>query len=61
MQGYIDTANRELAKWETIKKFAILPRELTVESGEMTPTSKVRRKVVSDHFADEIDALYPQV
>ena len=61
VQGYIDTANRELAKWETIKKFAILPRELTVESGEMTPTSKVRRKVVSDHFADEIDALYPQV
>ena len=50
----------QLNRWETIKKFVILDRDLTVEAGELTPSLKVKRKVVEEHFADQIDAMYPE-
>jgi long-chain acyl-CoA synthetase len=43
---------------EQIKRFAILPRDFTQEEGELTPTLKLRRRVVQDHFAAEIEQLY---
>jgi long-chain acyl-CoA synthetase len=43
---------------EQIKRFAILPRDFTQEAGEVTPTLKLRRKIVHEHFAPEIEDLY---
>jgi len=57
-QPLIDTVNAGLAPFETIKHFALLPRELSAEAGELTPTFKVRRRIVLEHFADLIDRLY---
>ncbi|OOK66096.1 AMP-binding enzyme family protein [Mycobacterium kansasii] len=56
--GYIDMLNSELNRWEQIKKFTILDRELSIESGDLTPSMKLRRKVVVDKSADQIAALY---
>lgn len=60
LQATIDGINRRLAKVETVKKFAILPRELSIESGELTGTLKVKRDKVAEHFSAEIDALYSE-
>jgi long-chain acyl-CoA synthetase len=54
----VDELNSRLNKWETIKKFEILDRELSVESGELTPSLKVKRKVVEEEYKDTLDALY---
>ena len=53
-----DALNSTLAPFERVRRFAILPRELTLEAGEITPTLKVRRRVVTEHFADLITELY---
>jgi long-chain acyl-CoA synthetase len=58
VQGYVDQLNATLNRWETIKKFVILTRDLTVEDGEMTPSMKIKRKTVEEHYQDELDALY---
>ena len=58
MTGYVDELNGKLERWETIKKFVILPRDLTVEDGELTPSMKVRRKIVEKKYMTELDALY---
>ena len=58
VQAAIDSLNGELNHWETIKQFQILPRELTVEGGELTPSLKVKRKVVEEEFAADVDAMY---
>src|SRR5690606_19556280 len=58
MQTIVDDANTLVSHSEAIKKFAILDRDLTEESGELTPTLKIKRNVVTEHFAHEIDALY---
>ena len=55
---YIDALNRELNRWEQIKRFTILDRELSVETGDLTPSMKLRRKVVIEKFADRLSALY---
>jgi long-chain acyl-CoA synthetase len=54
----IEAVNQRLARIEQIKRFAILPRDLTQEDGELTPTLKVKRNVVHDRFAATIDRLY---
>jgi long-chain acyl-CoA synthetase len=56
--GYVDTLNERLNRWETIKKWIILDHDLSVESGELTPSMKVKRKVVEDNHREEIAALY---
>jgi long-chain acyl-CoA synthetase len=58
--GYTDKLNLELNRWEQIKKFTILDRELSIESGDLTPSMKLRRKVVVEKPADDISALYEQ-
>jgi long-chain acyl-CoA synthetase len=58
VQGYIGELNSRLNRWETIKKFVILDRDLTVEAGELTPSLKLKRKFVAQKFADELSALY---
>lgn len=57
-QEEIDRINAELAKFEQVKTFALLDRELSQEAGELTPTLKVRRKVIMQKFADVIEGLY---
>jgi long-chain acyl-CoA synthetase len=58
MQGYVDQVNEGLPRWETLKKFAILPRDLTVEEGDLTPSLKVKRKAVEKKYASLLDSLY---
>ena len=58
MQGIVDEVNRDRVRVEQIKRFAILPRDFSQEEGELTPTLKLRRKVVHEHFAAEIEQLY---
>ena len=58
VQGYIDALNAKLNPWESIKKFLILPRDLSVEAGDLTPSMKLRRSVVANKFRNELDSLY---
>jgi len=57
-QAEIEKLNAERAGYEQVKRFALLDRELSQESGELTPTLKVKRKVILEHFAAAIDELY---
>ena len=54
----VEALNRDLAQFEQLKRVALLPAEFTIESGELTPTLKVRRSVVEARWKDAIDALY---
>jgi long-chain acyl-CoA synthetase len=58
VEGYVSELNAKLIRWETIKKFAVLENDLTVESGEMTPSLKVKRKLVEDKYRDHLEKLY---
>lgn len=58
VQGYIDELNAGLNRWETIKKFTILEHDLTVEDGELTPSLKLKRKVVAEKYKPLLDAHY---
>jgi long-chain acyl-CoA synthetase len=58
VQRAIDSVNEERSRYEQIKRFRILPREFTLEEDEITPTLKLRRKVVLEHFAADAEALY---
>jgi len=58
VQELVDTVNRDRVRIEQIKRFAILPRDFSQEAGELTPTLKLRRRVVQEHFSDEIESLY---
>lgn len=57
--GYVDEVNSKLERWETIKKFAILPADLSIDSGELTPSMKVRRRAVEKQYAQILDSFYP--
>ncbi|MFM7230895.1 MAG: AMP-dependent synthetase/ligase [bacterium] len=57
-QGVLDELNATLAPFENIKRFALLERDLNADAGELTPTLKVRRRVVSQTFAETIESLY---
>ena len=56
----IEQVNAELPRYEQIKKFVLLPTEFSVESGELTPTLKVRRRVVAEKFHEAIEGLYEE-
>jgi long-chain acyl-CoA synthetase len=59
-QEIVDALNRELSQFERIKRIALLPAEFSVESGELTPTLKVKRKVVEQRWHDQIEGLYTE-
>ena len=56
----VDRQNQKLASYETIKRFTVLPRDLSEEAGELTPSLKVKRKVVSDRYKQEIASMYAE-
>ena len=58
VDGYIKELNGKLNRWETVKKFAILPRDLSIEAGEITPSMKIKRRSVETNFAKQIDKMY---
>jgi long-chain acyl-CoA synthetase len=58
VRGAIDVLNRELGSWETIKYFELLPHDFTEESGELTPTLKVKRRVVQERYGERIEKMY---
>ena len=58
VQDAVDRANRSVSRAESIRKFKILAAEFSVEGGELTPTLKLKRNVVHDRFADDIENLY---
>jgi long-chain acyl-CoA synthetase len=58
IQLAVDAANQRLAKIEQVKRFEVLPVEWTAESEELTPTLKLRRRIIHAKYAERIDALY---
>jgi long-chain acyl-CoA synthetase len=60
IQKAVDQINAEVARVEQVKKFTILPRELSIAEGELTPTLKVKRTVVAANFEGEIEAMYAE-
>ena len=59
IERFMETANAKLERWETVKQFAILPTEFTVDDGGVTPNMKVRRATVAKRFAEQVAGLYP--
>lgn len=58
IQDEVDKVNRRLSPWETVKKFVLLKEPFSIESGEITPTLKVKRPVVQERYKDEIESMY---
>ena len=58
MQKTVDSVNAHLGQWETIKYFTLLPQDFTEANGELSLKQDVKRKVVAEHFKDEIEAMY---
>ncbi|MFI5838384.1 AMP-dependent synthetase/ligase [Catenuloplanes sp. NPDC051500] len=58
VDDYVRQLNDNLNRWETIKKYTVLHRDLTIEDGEMTPSLKIKRRVVEANFSDEIESMY---
>ncbi len=57
-QEIVDALNHDLSQFERIKRIAVLPSEFSIATGELTPTMKVRRKVIEDRWRERIDELY---
>jgi len=58
MQQKLDEVNTTLARVQTIKKFTILPIEFSVEGEELTPTMKLKRRIITTKYAKEIEEMY---
>src|SRR5207247_1380626 len=58
IQEVVDAVNADRSRFEQIKRFAVLPRDFAMEAGEVTPTLKLKRRIVQEHFADAIEQLY---
>ena len=58
VQEIVDAVNRDRSRYEQIKRFAILPRDFSMDEGEVTPTLKLKRRVVLDHFASDVESIY---
>ena len=58
IEDEVESAMEPFARYERVRKFTLLPREFTIEAGELTPTLKVKRKVVIEHYGGEIEAIY---
>jgi long-chain acyl-CoA synthetase len=57
-KGIDEEVNPQFARVENVRKFSILPRNFTVEDGELTPTLKIKRRIVNEHFSEDIEAMY---
>ncbi len=58
LEPYFATVNKTLAKYESVKKFEVLPKDLSIDEGELTPSLKVKRKVVEKKYAGLLDSMY---
>jgi long-chain acyl-CoA synthetase len=58
IERQVEAATRNLARFEKVKKVALLENELTVDGGELTPTLKIKRRVVEEKYKDVIDRIY---
>ena len=58
IQGVVDAVNADRSRYEQIKRFTILPRDFTMDEEELTPTLKLKRRVVTQHFGGELEELY---
>ena len=58
IQGVVDDVNAERSRYEQVKRFTILRRDFTMDDGELTPTLKLKRRVVHSHFEHELEELY---
>jgi len=58
VQEIVDEVNRDRSRFEQVKRFVILSRDFSMEDGEVTPTLKLKRRVVLDHFAPEVESIY---
>ena len=58
IQAEIDRVNAKFARVEQIKKFRLIEKQLSAEDEELTPTMKLKRKLVEEKYADRIDAMY---
>lgn len=58
IEGYVRELNEGLQRWQTIKKFRLLPRDLDVEHGELTPSLKLKRPVVEREYKHLIEDMY---
>ncbi len=58
IQSEINGLNQQLASFEQVKKFRILAHDFSVEEGELTPTSKLKRKVVAEKYRELLDGMY---
>jgi long-subunit acyl-CoA synthetase (AMP-forming) len=59
LDAQVEAVNGTLARYESVRRFAVLPNQLTVEGGELTPSMKLKRRVINQRYAAEIAALYP--
>jgi long-chain acyl-CoA synthetase len=60
MNERVAAVNNTLARYETIKKFSIMEKDFTLEDGEITPTLKIKRKVVSKKYRNILDSFYDE-
>ena len=58
IQMHINKLNASLSSFEQIKKFVVLAKEFSIEAGEITPTLKLKRKVIEDHYQSVIESIY---
>ncbi|HET6398586.1 MAG TPA: long-chain fatty acid--CoA ligase [Candidatus Thermoplasmatota archaeon] len=61
IEGEVEAVNRRLSRFEQVKKFWIVPRDWTVDSGELTPSLKLKRRVIHEKWGDLISKLYPML
>ena len=60
LQRQVDAQTEDLSRFERVKRVALLERELTIEGGELTPTLKIKRRVIDEKYKDVIDRLYEE-
>jgi long-chain acyl-CoA synthetase len=60
LQRQVDSVTSDLSRFERVKRVALIERELTVEGGELTPTLKVKRRVIDEKYKDVIDKIYEE-
>ena len=60
IQSQVDLLNQKFSNPEQLKKFSVLPRDFTIDDGELTPTLKIRRKQINENWSDVIDSMYSE-